>query len=142
MSKFYDTAQALATHLSTVPSLKHVPVMVDRQQELSSELRKAIGKQSGCLAVVTWAGAKNEDLSSDGPNFTTTYTVHLFSKPVIRAGEIPADDVMQAIATALHDYRVKPTDPYSARLVVTDIDPVPHEELLIYQLTLTTPNQL
>lgn len=140
MSKFYDTAELIASHLKTVQEIKALPIVVDRQKDIASELRNAIAKQSGCLILVTWTGAANDDQSADGPHFLSRYTVTLFSKPVIRNGETAADDVMEAIATALHDYR--PTGNFHDRLVVTGIDPVPDDELLIYRLNLTTPNQI
>lgn len=140
MSKFYDTADLIAAHLKTVDLLGSLPIVVDRQKDIASELRNAIAKQSGCLILVTWAGAPNDDQSADGPRFLSRYTVTLFSKPVIRLGETAADDIMEAIATALHDYR--PTGNFHDRLVITGIDPVPDDELLIYRINLTTPAQL
>lgn len=140
MSKFYDTADAIAAHLKTVVSLAKLPIVVDRQKDILSELKSAIAKQSGCLILVTWAGAPNDDQSADGPRFASRYTVTLFSKPVIRHGETAADDIVEAIATALHDYR--PNGNFHDRVVVTGIDPVPDEELLIYRVNLTTPSQL
>lgn len=140
MSKFYDTADLIAAHLKTVPSLKALPIVVDRQKDIASELRNAIAKQSGCLVLVTWTGAPNDDQSADGPRFLSRYTVTLFSKPVIRTGETAADDIIETIAATLHDYR--PTSNFYERLVVTGIDPVPDDELLIYRINLTTPAQL
>lgn len=142
MSKFYDIADAIVAHLATVPALAGVPFVVDRQKDIGSELRKVVAKQAGCLAIVTWAGAPNDDLSADGPRFNCKYTVTLFSKPVIRSGETAADDIIEAMAAALHDHRFSATAHYSTRLVVTGIDPVPAEELLIYRINLTTPSQL
>lgn len=140
MSKFYDTADAIAAHLKTVVSLSKLPIVVDRQKDILSELKSAIAKQSGCLIIVTWAGAPNDDQSADGPRFASRYTVTLFSKPVIRHGETPADDLIEDIATALHDYR--PSGSFYDRLVITGIDPIADEELLIYRVNLTTTSQL
>lgn len=142
MSAFYNAAEAIAIHLSGLSALVNVPVLVDRQKELATELRLALGKQNGALAVVSWAGASNDDLTAEGPQLKCSYTVTLFSKPVIKTNEIPADDVMEAMATALHDYRLISTDPHRHRLLVAGIEPIPHEELLIYQLTLTALRQL
>lgn len=142
MSKFYDTADAIATHLGTIEALDDVPIVVDRQKDIASELRKAVAKQSGCLAVITWTGSVNDDNAADGPALANTYTVTLFSKPIIRAGETTADDLIEAIAEALHDHRIGVHDHFADRLVVTGIDPIPADELLIYQIKLSTPFQL
>lgn len=140
MSQFYDTADLIAAHLQTVVGLESLVIVVDRQRDIASELRKAISKQSGCLALITWTGAPNEDESADGPRFVSRYTVTLFSKPVIRSGETAADDVIETIAAALHDFR--PNGSFYDRIVVTGIDPVFDEDLLIYRINLTTPAQL
>ena len=142
MSAFYSAADSISAMLSAVDALSGVTFVVDRQKDIASELRKAMAKQGGCLALVTWAGAPNEDSSSDGPRFVSRYTVTLFSKPIIRAGETAADDLIEAMATALHDYRLSPDGSFHDRLIVTGIDPVPSDELLIYRVNLTTPTQL
>ena len=142
MSKFYDTADSMVSHLATIEALEGVIFVVDRQKDIASELRKVIGKQSGCLAVIAWTGSANDDKAADGPALANTYTITLFSKPVIRAGETPADDIIEAIAEALHDHRLGEHDHFADRLVVTGIDPIPTDELLIYQIKLSTPSQL
>lgn len=142
MSKFYDTADLIVTHLKTVSALSSVDIVADRQMDIAAELRKAIAKQIGGLAVVTWIGSPNEDLSADGPRFLSKFTVTLFTKPVLRAGDTPADDMAEAIATALHDYRFAANSHYSSRLVCTGIDPIQADELLAYRINLSTPIQL
>ena len=139
MSRFYDIADLIASHLQTVAGLEAVSIVVDRQKDIATELRKAIGKSS-TLALITWAGAPNQDASADGPRLASSYTVTLFSKPIIRQGETPADDIIELIAGELHDFR--PNGNFHDRLVVTGIDPVADEELLIYRIDLTTPAQL
>ena len=45
MSKFYDTADLIAAHLLTVEAVKALPIVVDRQKDIASELRKAISER-------------------------------------------------------------------------------------------------
>jgi hypothetical protein len=141
MSRFYTTADAIAAHLAAIPALDGVPFVVDRQKDIASELRKAVAKQSGCLAVISWTGSLNNDATADGPALSNSYTVTLFSKPVLRAGETPADDLIEAMAEALHDHRISPNDHFADRLVITGIDPIPADELLIYQIKISIPLQ-
>jgi hypothetical protein len=142
MSAFYDKADLLATHLRTIAGLDGIVIVVDRQKDIVSDLRKIIAKQTGNLALITWTGAPNEDKTADGPTFRASYTVTLFSAPLIRAGETPADDIVELIAASLHDYR--PTGNFHDRIVVDGITPVTVEELphLIYRIDISTPSQL
>lgn len=142
MSKFYDSCDAIAALLGAVPLLAGVPIVVDRQKDVASALKTAIGKQAGCIIIIAWAGANNDDLSADGPRFASRFTATLMSKPVIRRDEAAADDIVEAMATALHDTRLAANAPYRDRLVVTGIDPVPHDELLIHRINLTATSQL
>ena len=132
----------MATHLRTVSGLNGIVIVVDRQKDIVSDLRKIIAKQTGNLALITWTGAPNEDKSADGPHFRASYTVTLFSAPVIRAGETPADDIIELIAASLHDYR--PTGNFHDRLVVDGITPVTTVDMphLIYRIDISTPSQL
>lgn len=140
MSAFYDKAELMATHLRTIAGLDGIVIVVDRQKDIVSSLRKVIAKQTGNLALITWTGAPNEDKSADGPHFRASYTVTLFSAPVIRAGETAADDIIELIAAGLHDYR--PTGNFHDRLVVDGITPVLADDLLIYRIDISTPSQL
>jgi hypothetical protein len=142
MSKFYATADAIADALATVELLADSRIVVDRQADIVSELKKVIGKQIGNLILISWTGGQNSDESSDGPRIESGYNVTLFSKPIIRKGETPADDIAEAIAEHLHDWKARPEDSYYERLIVTAVVPVPAPDLLAYQIRLKTPSQL
>lgn len=142
MSKFYDTADAIAASLATVALLADSRIVVDRQHDIVSELKKVIGKQVGNLVLISWTGGQNSDESSDGPRIESGFNVTLFSKPVIRKGETPADDIAEAIAEHLHDWRASAQDSYYDRMIVTAVVPVPAPDLLAYQIRLKTPSQL
>ena len=47
MSAFLDRADAIAAHLGTIESLEGIDVIVDRQKELDSALKKSIAKKKG-----------------------------------------------------------------------------------------------
>jgi hypothetical protein len=142
MSRFYDRADEIAESLATLEILADTRVVVDRQNDIVSELRKVVGKQIGNLVLVTWTGGTNTDETADGPRVESTFSVTLFSKPVIRVGETTADDIVEAMAQHLHDWRPAGSGAYQNRLVVTAITPVPAGELLAYQIRLKTPSQL
>lgn len=142
MSKFFDAADEIHNRLAAVPGLAGISLLVDRQKDIESEFNKVVGKQIGNLAIITWSGAPNEDPAADGPNLSCRYTVTLFSKPVIRHGDTPADDIIETIARALHNSSLTGSESYSDRVVVTGIDPIQSDSLLIFRINLSIPIQL
>jgi hypothetical protein len=142
MSKFYDQADEIAAVLSEVPSLEGMKIVVDRQHDLLSELSKVVGRQTGNLILVAWAGGKNQDESGDRPRIESAFTVTIFSKPIIRKGEIPADDIAEVIASTLHDWRPVSSLGFDERLVVTGIYPADIPDLLAHQIRFTLITQL
>jgi hypothetical protein len=142
MSRFYEQADAICTSLQALPILADCRIVVDRQHDILSDLRKVIGKQIGNLILVSWTGGTNKDISADGPRIESGFSVTLFSKPILRPGETPADDLAEAIANHLHDWRETAATPYSDRLICTEITPTDVPDLLAHQIKLTTPSQL
>ena len=140
MSEFYTKADAIAAKLMTSTMLSGIRMVVDRQLDIASELQKAIGRQTGSLIIIGWAGSKNVDESADGPRFVSSFTVTYCAKPVIRKDDEPADNIVEEIAKVLHDFR--PNNNYHDRLVVKAVDPVPLGELILYRVSLSTPTQL
>lgn len=142
MSQFFTTADAIAAMLEAVPALSGMAIIVDRQKDIAAELQKHLGKTNGGCLIVTWTGGTNEDESGDGPRFASTFTVTGFFKPVLRRGETPADDIIEAAAEALHDWR-RPAKPHvQDRLIVTAISPFDSAEFLAYRINLKTTDQL
>ena len=138
MSALYDTADALVARLKEHLLLADVPVIVDRQKDVLSELRKAIGKQTGCLIVVAWTGSPNFDEASAKLRLASTFSVTGFFKPVINDKQTPADDIMEAVAIHLHDWKMRSDDPFMTRFVVKNITPITPPELLAIRIDLET----
>lgn len=143
MSQFYDTAEDIADQLRATEELAGIAVIVDRQRDIAAELQKHLGKvtAAGCL-IVTWTGAPNADESADGPRFNSTFTVTGFFKPVLRRGETPADNIIEAAAAALHDWRRPNRSHVNDRLIVIGITPFDSPEFLAYRINLKTTDQL
>lgn len=142
MSKFYDQADAIAATLATVSLLADSRIVVDRQHDIVSELRKVIGKQTGNLIIVSWAGGANADEEADAPQLDSIFNVTVFSKPVIKKGDTTADDIAEAIAKHLHDMRPNVTDHYQQRIVCTGIFPQDLPELMAHQVRLKITSSL
>ena len=141
MSQFFDRADEVKELLDSVEGLQGIPFIVDRQKDVISELTTNINKQAGALGIITWTGGRNIDESADGPAIESTFTVTLFTKPVLRAGQQPADDLVQLIACTLHDNRLGKKLNFQQRIILTGIEPVVSEELLAYRISIKTTNQ-
>lgn len=138
MSAFYAAADAIAARLGADALLAGVPVVVDRQRDIASELRKAIGKQTGQgILIVTWTGGTNYDEQKSDPRIAATFTVTGFFKPVIRAGYTAADDIIEAVCKSLHDWLPEAGGHFHSRLVVKGVDPIQDAELLALRVNLS-----
>ncbi len=141
MSKTYDVAEKIKVFLESVSGLETVPFVVNRQRDIAKAPKIAIGKQVGCIAIIDWVESNNQDLTADGPRFVSRYSITLFSKPVIKTG-FYADDIIEAIETALHDHRIDVNDHFRDRVVVLGTTTIDHPELLVNQTNITTTTQL
>jgi hypothetical protein len=138
MSKFYSTADAIAARLEADDALAGVAVVVDRQRDLDAELKKAVGMQKGKgLLVVTWIGGTNFDEMKETPHVSANFTVTGFFKPVLRANDTPADDIIEAVCKSLHDWKQDSADHFHSRLVAKTIDPIQHPELLAMRVSIS-----
>jgi len=141
MSNFYAIADAIEDRLKVSELLKNARILVDRQRDIKAECDKVTSQQVGNLILIAWTGSTNNDPTADGPHFLSKFTVTVFSKPVLRTRFTHADDIVETCAKLLHDFR--PNGSFHKRLIVTGVDPLSvGEELLAYQIKLTTPSQL
>lgn len=53
---------------------------------------------------MTWAGGENPDPAYVPPRIRSSYTVSLVTKPILRDGETPADDLVEAAIRSLHGW--------------------------------------
>lgn len=142
MSKFYDQADSIAKRITSLDLMDGARIVVDRQHDIAAEVSKVVARQTGSLVLIAWVGGKNIDETSDGPRIESEFTVTLFSKPVLRRDDQPADEIIESIAKSLHDWRPVPIGAYSDRAVVTGIYPTDIPDLLVHQIRLTLTSQL
>jgi len=85
------------------------------------------------VVVLTWTGCNNEEPDSSEPIRLATYTATIFSKPVLRQGGTPADDLCEATENALHNWQAgRDHCYYHAHYLSTS--PIDHDELLVHQI--------
>ncbi len=140
MSTWNDLADAIAAQLRTLSVMAGVDVIVDRQKSISSEVDAAVGKAKGACVTILYERA---EITADARPMVTrpSYSIRLYTVPVIRDNDhaaIAADDILEALLPALHDWHPDPAAHTSHRLKVTsDPDLLPDRHYLIYEFTVT-----
>lgn len=110
MSKAIDNAEAIKDRLKAAPlaheiatplDITGLDIIVDRQKNILSEIAKAVAKTKGTAIVIAWLGYKTLDANARTPRMGNLYNVCVWSKPVIEAGNYPADEVIEAVINRL-----------------------------------------
>jgi len=60
MSVSLDIADKMATYLQAQSELREIPVVVDRQKNIESEVTKKVKKAGGAAIVILYTGARVE----------------------------------------------------------------------------------
>lgn len=112
VSVFLDLADAIVARLNADATISAagVEAMTDRQQDLQSKLKAVLDRLAGSI-VVTFGSFENADVEMQPPRVRSTYTVSVVTKPILRDGETPAHDILEAAMKSLHGW-----EPDSAEL--------------------------
>ena len=104
MSRLRTIAFAMKNRLEEVPELKG-KVVVFRRADIESQFETRMGKTRGRCVVIRLIRGKNTSPNKLKARFAGTYTVTLFTVPLLtqKDGE-DADDLMQAIIDQLHGW--------------------------------------
>lgn len=150
MSTALDHADLLRTRLLTAPTgeehatpldLRGVPVIVDRQKDIVSEVSKAVAKTTGCAVVILWTGYAAGDVNARGFRVAATYKITVLSKPILAGAALAADDILESILLRLWQWR--PPGGHSDRPVIVGAATlIPNDSILIYECDLTIPTVL
>lgn len=122
MSKLNDTAEMIRTRILTAPLASELPTLVDltllyqanenpdlevnavivnRQKEIQTKVAMVQEKARGTVIVIQWDQHAPDQKNAASPNLTYTYSVQIWSKPVLGEGDFPADDVFESILARL-----------------------------------------
>lgn len=150
MSKALDMADLIKARLNAAPAagelatpvdITGVEVIIYRQQDLGSKIAAASAKASGTAIVILWDGYVFPDAAARTPRISNSYTIEVWSKPVIANAELPADGVMEAIVRRLWHW-VPVGFSHLDECVLTGGGLVPDSKFLKYDLSLTIPVSL
>jgi hypothetical protein len=147
MSTPTDMADLIRNRLLTEPAagelavlcdLTHIDVIVYRQQSLQQAVDAAVGKASGCAITIEWSGFRTLDEDSEDPDLAESYTISVWSKPVIDGGNRPAELVLKSIILRMWQW-VPGGGHFLRRAVPKNGGVTPSKSYLIYDCEVVTP---
>lgn len=132
MSAFLDKADAIATRLKAVPELASVEVIVDRQKDIAAEFSKAMGKTKGGVIIILFDGYQTWEEEVADSLVVSSFSITVWTKPVLRSSDPPADDLVQSVHTSLHGWQHDEFCRHKA--VVRRGRIIPNQRFLIHEL--------
>jgi hypothetical protein len=144
MSKAITIAEAMAARINVQMTLPDVSAFVDRQKDLLAEINLRVAKAGGAAIAILFEGFSNADTSSS-VNLTVLrrYTVTIYAKPVLRdATETAADDIVEIVARALHNWEPDEAKVGCAEITVKGCDLIPDNRYLTYALDIECVSRL
>lgn len=147
MSHALDTADAIKLRLETAPvsgeiatatDITAVDVIVDRQKQLLAAVNAAIAKKTGTAITILWTGWSTIDKNASTPRLAHSYTITVWTRPVLQAGAYPADDVMESIINRMWQW-VPGGGHAHGEAEARNGGLVPHKSYLIYDCEVLIP---
>lgn len=124
--------------LATLVDLTRCEVIVFQQHSLDPKVKAAVGKAEGCAIVIEYAGFRLADKNAGRPKIQETYNIAVWSKPIIDAGNLPADLVRKSIILRMWHWR--PVGGHAfGEAVPSDGGISPSKNYLIYDCDVTIP---
>jgi hypothetical protein len=140
MSVMIDLCTAVQTLLEARDVLDGLPVIIDRQKDLRSDIDAAVAKASACIVLYPTTGTRDPSPMA-GDEFQAGMVIEVVCTPLLQeTGAATADDIAEDVITALDGWlRPNAPTPGSAdklRVVSFSLDPDP--DYLVWQITLRT----
>lgn len=145
MSVFLDLADAMVAHLVGQDALSDVEIVAVRQKDLGSRVREAIAKKGKYGAIgIRWVRFTNPDPEHTPARLQSEYLVAVASKPVLRTGQAPLDNIMEVVINVLHGFEPETgAFPCYERLEVGSGGLVAEgDDFLVYQFSVKAITQL
>jgi hypothetical protein len=143
MSKALDIAEQIKGRLEAdfartdAPvSLVGLDVVVDKQKDILAEVNKAVKKATGALVSILWTGFGRDPERGR----VYRYTIFVWSRPIMNAGNKPADDITERIDESLN-FWVPPAASASGHthyeMRGTGAELLPDKSYLLYEMQFT-----
>lgn len=147
MSKLIDLAEWAKTRIETVgalapeepeaqPALAGLPVIIERQNDIVSEIEAAVGKMSACITIYPTRGGRARRAKRGDP-FSCGLFFEVYATPLLQqAGAAAADDIAEAVILAF-DGVPRPgthTGHPDDSIAVEDFELVPDKEYVVWRI--------
>jgi hypothetical protein len=136
MSKHLDIADEIKVRLDESfadTPLEGVTVVVDRQKDILTEITKNVAKVTGCVVTVLWTGFSRTATGERRGN----YMLRVYSRPILLAGNLPADDLVEKIDEVLNEWIPASSSPNQHchyKMVGEGADMAPDKNFLLYEM--------
>ena len=142
MSKIYDVQESLKTGLiSAVTELTTSNVVVDRQQDVDSQIGHAVDRSTGlaCLIGVV-EGETIEQETIPGPRMLVTIRLLFLFKPIISDNSTgtTADETIEDVLQYVHHLTLTPRASMCHEFEVVNFSILPDPEFLTYVIDVET----
>lgn len=140
MSTFLDKADEIADRLRAVTRLESVEIIVDRQKDIAAEFAKAMGKAKGGVIIILFDGYRPNDEDVAESVLISSYSITIWTKPILRGDQAPADDIVEETHRALHGWKHDFYCQHNA--IVRSGRIIPDQRFLIHELQLELKHEL
>jgi hypothetical protein len=141
MSAFLDKSNAIKERLESIPALSSIDVLVDHQKDIKSEFAKAVAKIKGGVVVIFFDSYTTDEEEVAESRVVSDFILLVWTKPIIRGGETPADDIVSEIHKSLHGWK---HDPESCRnkVIISRGRVVPNPKFLVHEIRIKIKHYL
>lgn len=141
MSAFLDKSNAIKARLESVTALADVDILVDHQKDIRSEFNKAISKIKGGVVTIFFDSYSTDEENVADSRVISDFILLVWTKPIIRDGDLPSDDIVSEIHKSLHGWN---SDPESCRnkVIVSRGRVVPNPKFLIHEIRIKIKHYL
>ena len=140
MSAFLEKSNALKARLGAIPALSSIDVLVDHQKDIKSEFTKAVAKIKGGVVVIFFENYQTLEAEVENSQVESEFVLLVWTKPIIRTGEIPADDIVSEVHKSLHGW--KHDEFCRNHAVVVRGRVIPNPKFLIHELRVKIKHHL
>jgi len=140
MSVFLDKADQIKSRLESVADLSTVEIIVDKQKDIVSEFNQAIQKSKGGVIVILFEGYEPNDPENVDSTLISSYSVTIWTQPILRSSNPKNTDLVEATHRALHDWKHDSFCQNNAQVLRGAL--VPNPRFLIHELSIQLKHEL
>ena len=141
MSAFLDKSDAIKGRLEAIPALDSVGVLVDHQKDIASEFKKAMAKVKGGVVVIFFDSYQTIEPDVAASQVESEFAVTVWTKPILRRDETPADDIVSDIHKSLHGWEHEEGNCRNKAIVARG-RVIPNQQFLIHELRIKIKHHL